>query len=77
METQLVACVKDSLDNFLYDNAKFMCERLYAEQSSEVCPPPPPIHHLSPIQSHHVPALTDALKGCLTTLVIRFCQHQL
>ena len=31
-----MACVRDSLDAFLYDNAKFMCERLYAEYPTEV-----------------------------------------
>lgn len=36
MEAQLVACVKESLDAFLYDNAKFMCERLWAESNTEV-----------------------------------------
>lgn len=36
MEAQLVACVRESLDAFLYDNAEFMCERLWAEYSSEV-----------------------------------------
>ena len=43
MEAQLVACVRDSLDTFLYDNAKFMCERLYAEYPTEV--------HLQPLLS--------------------------
>lgn len=38
MEAQLCACVKESLDNFLYQNAVFMCERLYAEFATEVSP---------------------------------------
>ena len=36
MDAQLQACVRDSLDKYLFDNAKFMCERLYAEYPSEV-----------------------------------------
>ena len=38
MESQLRACVQQSLENFMYSNAKFMAERLYAEFASEVCP---------------------------------------
>ena len=36
MEVQLAACVRESLDSFLYQNAAFMCERLYAEYHTEV-----------------------------------------
>ena len=35
-EAQLVACVRQSLDAFLHQNAIFMCERLYAEFHTEV-----------------------------------------
>ena len=35
-EAQLAACVRQSLDAFLYQNAVFMCERLYAEFHNEV-----------------------------------------
>ncbi len=35
-EVQLAACVRQSLDAFLYQNAVFMCERLYAEFHTEV-----------------------------------------
>lgn len=36
MEAQLAACVRQSLEAFLYQNAVFMCERLYAEFHTEV-----------------------------------------
>ena len=38
MEQQLVACVQDSLALYLYENARFMAERLLAEFHSEACP---------------------------------------
>ena len=36
MQAQLVASVQHSLSMYLYDNAKFLCERLAAEFPSEV-----------------------------------------
>ena len=36
MESQLVACVQESLALYLYENARFMAERLVAEFPTEV-----------------------------------------
>lgn len=36
MEQTLAHCVHYSLQNFLYDNAIFMAERLYAQEKSDV-----------------------------------------
>lgn len=36
LEAHLIACVQDSLNVYLYDNAKFMGERLVALSASEV-----------------------------------------
>ncbi len=36
MEAYLAAAVRDSLALGLHDNARFLCERLVAERSSEV-----------------------------------------
>lgn len=45
MESQLVACVKESLSLYLYSNAQFLAERLCAQFPTKVCltawsPPP-------------------------------------
>lgn len=37
MEAILVNSVQNSLQNFMYSNAIFICERLCAESPSEVC----------------------------------------
>jgi hypothetical protein len=38
MQAQLIASVQHSLSMYLYDNAKFLCERLAAEFPCEVRP---------------------------------------
>lgn len=48
-EAQLAACVRQSLDAFLYQNAVFMCERLYAEFHTEVRDPFSTVRHLENI----------------------------
>jgi anaphase-promoting complex subunit 3 len=45
MEASLIDCVNSSLQLYMYRNAAFLCERLYAEYPSEVrllLPPSPP-----------------------------------
>lgn len=36
LESHLIACVQESLSLYLYDNAKFLCERLVAVSATEV-----------------------------------------
>jgi hypothetical protein len=36
LESHLVSCVQESLQLLLYENAKFLCERLVAAYATEV-----------------------------------------